>query len=241
VAGANGDHKPGGEQPPVTHTPEDILVHKTRLAGLVSLAAAVTLGTAACGSSSKSTGSGSPSAASTTPAVTVAKLTGKQTAVTLNTDTVKFLKGIGVSVAPEGKAALTMLPDGAAVAFPITGGNVKVFAKGAVDPYVQGELDHRGSGLTFSSAKTKVTVTDFVVDPGKSMLIATLADKSTPLFLLDGSALTIAPGGGGYMLDGTVVKLLPGAARALETAFGAPPKTIPDFAPIGVAHIIATG
>lgn len=212
-----------------------------RLTALVGLAAAVTLGTAACGSSNG--GSSTPAAGATpSPIAKVDKLGGKQTGVTLNMGTIGALKSLGVSVTPNGSAKIEMLADGAAVIFPITGGNATVYPPKSIQPYVQGLIDHKGSGLTFTAGAKKVQITDFVVDPTKSMLTATLGGASTPIFFLDGSNLKVTgPTAGAYMLDGTVVKLLPGAARALETAFGAKANSIPDYAPVGVAHIVATG
>ena len=111
-----------------------------------------------------------------------------------------------------------------------------------VQPYVTGELDHDGSGITLTAGSKVLMATDFKIDPGTSMLTATINGASTPLFFLDGSNLNITgPTDGAYMLDGTVVKLLPAAERVLETFFGAPANTLPDYATIGVAHIVATG
>ncbi|HEY0560346.1 MAG TPA: hypothetical protein VGD03_08705 [Frankiaceae bacterium] len=219
---------------------------KTRYAGIVGLGLAVSLGAAACGSSTSSSttaaGSSSSTAATPTPLAAVATLSGKQTAVTLNMSTIGALKSLGVTVGGFGTASNVTLSDGAAVAFPITGGHVTVYPPHSIQPYVQGSIDHKGSGLTFTAGGKTLTASDFVVDPGTSMLTATINGASTPLFFLDGSNLTISgPTSGAYMLDGTVVKLLPAAARALESYFGAPANAIPDYAPVGVAHITATG
>ena len=79
--------------------------------------------------------------------------------------------------------------------FPITGGNVKYFEPGTVSPYVQGEIDHDGSGLSLTAGGTKVDLENFVVDPGKSQLTGKVsvdgktAAPSAPLFFLDGRTL----------------------------------------------------
>jgi hypothetical protein len=217
-------------------------VQKSRLTAVVGLAAAATLSIAACGSSSKSSSSTPAAGASASPIATVATLTGKQTAVTVNTDTIAALTKLGIKVTPEGKATSVMLSDGGAIAFPITGGHVTVYPK-TVTPYVQGELDHAGSGLTFTVGSKSLNVTDFVVDPGSSMLTATVGGgkPGTPLFALDGTNLVITTPSDGYHLDGTIVKLLPSAASALDAYFGVPDGTVPGNAVIGTAHIIATG
>jgi hypothetical protein len=62
-------------------------------------------------------------------------------------------------------------------------------------PFVQGERDLDGSGLSFAAGGTTVELTDFVTDPGASVLTATLsvdgevAAEDAPLFFLDGRTL----------------------------------------------------
>jgi hypothetical protein len=60
------------------------------------------------------------------------------------------------------------------VRFPITGGNVTVYAPGTANPYVQGRIEHDGSGLSLTKGDTEVRLTDVVVDPGNP---ATLSGK----------------------------------------------------------------
>jgi hypothetical protein len=66
---------------------------------------------------------------------------------------------------------------------------------GTVSPFVQGERDHDGSGLRFAAGGKTVELTDFVTDPGASVLTATLsvdgevAAEDAPLFFLDGRTL----------------------------------------------------
>ena len=62
-------------------------------------------------------------------------------------------------------------------------------------PYVQGVIDHEGSGLSLTAGKTEVELTDFVIDPGTSELTGTVsvngkeAATDAVLFDLDGSTL----------------------------------------------------
>ena len=213
-----------------------------RSMSVLAVAAAASLSLAACGSS----GSSKPKAASTAPIANVASLTGQQTAVTLNTDTIKALTGLGVKVGPTGTAHAVNLADGDAIAFPITGGHVTVYNKGAVTPYVQGSINHNGSGLSFTVGSKVLDISNFVVDPGASVLTGTVGAQpgsgtaGVPLFRLDGSALQITTPNSQYHLDGTVVKLLPSAASAIDKYFGVPDGTIPPNAVIGTAHIVAT-
>ena len=212
----------------------------TRLTATVGVAATVALGLAACGSSSSS----KPAATDDSkPTVSVPKLTGTQTAVTLDTATIAALKGLGVTVAGNGIAKSVTLADGAAVAFPITGGHVDVYPPTHKPAYVTGEIDHVGSGITLTVKSKELKLTDFVVDPGTSMLSATIngSGPSTPVFFLDGSNLKITgPTNGAYMLDGTRVELLPAAASLIDKYFGVPDGTVPPMAEIGIAHIVAS-
>ena len=66
-----------------------------------------------------------------------------------------------------GTATLT---DGS-VHFPITGGNVTVYKKGAVDPYVQGDIQHNGSGLSLTAGSTTVQLQNFDINPGSSQAV----------------------------------------------------------------------
>src|SRR5664280_799229 len=112
--------------------------------------------------------------ATPTPTATIAKLTGVDTRVTLDAATAGVLKSNGVSVAPVGPATATMAGSNTVVAFPITGGHISLFDKSVQansTPWIQGEIDHSG-GLTFSAGGKEVTVTNFIVDPGKSLLTA---------------------------------------------------------------------
>ena len=112
--------------------------------------------------------------------------------------------------------------------FPITGGNVTYYTPGTESPYVQGEVDHDGSGLSLTGGGKTVELTDFVVDPGKSVLTGKVtvdgevAAESAPLFFLDGRTLKPLQTGddGTAILEGTTVKLKQEAADLLNQTFG---------------------
>jgi hypothetical protein len=104
---------------------------------------------------------------------------------------------------------------------------VTYYKPGSVSPYVQGEIDHAGSGLSLTGGGKTVKLTDFVVDPGKSVLTGTVtvdgkqAAKSAPLFFLDGRTLQpLKTGDGTATLQGTTVKLKDEAATLLNQTFG---------------------
>ena len=130
-----------------------------------------------------------------------------------------------VTPGPVGDARITS--SGSAV-FPITGGNVKYFKPGSVIPYVQGEIDHDGSGLSLEAGGTKVDLENFVVDPGKSLLTGKVsvngkeAAASAPLFFLDGRTLkplAVKESNNTAVLEGTTVKLTQEAADLLNQTF----------------------
>ena len=153
--------------------------------------------------------------------------------------TLAALTSLGVKPAPTGTGSLVMTY-GPTLAFPITGGDVKVYDKTKVSPYVTGAVNHSGSGLSFTKGATTLAVSDFVVDPGASMLTATVGGKAGfPLFVLDGSELAISKDSAGHAkLDGTKVELTEQAATALNETF-----KVTAFQPrmlIGIAHITAS-
>ena len=89
---------------------------------------------------------------------------------------------------------------------------------------MQGEIDHDGAGLSLTGGGKKVELTDFVVDPGASVLTGTVsvdgevAAQDAPLFFLDGRTLNPLEvnDDGTAVLEGTTVKLKAEAARAAE-------------------------
>jgi hypothetical protein len=188
----------------------------------------LSLGVAACGGDDKSDSSSSSSAPKTAdvkPLAEVSSLTGENTAVKLDPGFVDALTSLKVTPGPVGDARITST--GSAV-FPITGGNVKYFKPGSVSPYVQGEVDHDGSGLSLTAGGTKVDLENFVVDPGKSQLTGKVsvngkeAAPSAPLFFLDGSTLkplAVKKSNNTAVLEGTTVKLTQEAADLLNKTF----------------------
>ena len=176
------------------------------------------------------------------PTATIAKLTGVGTQVTLDAATAGVLKSNGVSVAPVGPATATMAGSNTVVAFPITGGHISLFDKSVQansTPWIQGEIDHSG-GLTFSAGGKEVTVTNFIVDPGKSLLTAAAGGAQVPLLFLDGTNVAVSKDAAGHvLLDGTVAKLTQQAADALNTTFGV--SLFKKDIPVGTVHLTAAG
>ena len=213
-----------------------------RLPAALATSAVIALGVAACGSDNKSsTASSSSSSSSVKPVAKIDSLSGKDTAVALDAGFVKALTSLKVAPGPLGSAKITKA--GSAV-FPITGGNVTYYKPGTVSPYVQGEVDHEGSGLSLTAGGTKVDLENFVVDPGKSVLTGKVsvngkvAADSAPLFFLDGrtlKALQVDKANGTAVLQGTTVKLKAEAAALLNKTFGV--QALQGGLKIGVATI----
>jgi hypothetical protein len=173
---------------------------------------------------------------------TIPSLTGQSTSVKLDSGFTGALKSLDVMPAPTGNATVS---DGTAK-FPITGGNVTVYKPGEVTPYVQGMIMHDGSGLSLTKGSTKVTLENFVIDPGQPATLkgkvlangSTVADSVT-LFDLDGSTLkpiTTDASAGTATLTGTTVKLSSDAATALNKAFST--DALKGGTTIGIATIV---
>lgn len=175
-------------------------------------------------------------------------LTGNTTSVALAPSFLAALTSLKVTPAPTGTATVSKA---GVASFPITGGNVKLYKKGDVTPYVQGQLDHNGSGLSLTAGSTVVDLKNFVVDPGNNSKLTGEVDvdgkvafKSVKLFDLDGNTLkTPTLSGGVATLTGTTVWLSTEAAGALNKVFkiSALKGGVGTGVKIGVATIKATG
>lgn len=214
---------------------------------VLAVGAALSLSLAACGGATESetprAGSAPSEAPSSSPSPVAAidSLSGVQTAVTLDTAFLDGITGLGLAPGVVGGATL----EGAVVAFPITGGNVTYFDPASgVEPYVQGEILHDGSGISLTGGGKVVELTDFVVDPAESVLTGKVtvdgevAAPSAPLFFLDGSTLNplqVNEADGTAVLEGTTVSLTADAASLLNMTFGVDALT--EFFPVGIAEI----
>jgi hypothetical protein len=189
------------------------------LAGLAA-AALLALGAAACGDDDPS----AAAASAPKPVAQIDSLSGRATEVKLDAGFVEALGTLELTPAPIGAGKITK----AGVArFPISGGNLTYYKPGSVAPFVQGEIDHDGSGLSLTGGGKTVELTDFVVDPGASVLTGkvsvdgAVAAESAPLFFLDGRTLQpLRTEGATAVLEGTTVKLKDEAATLLNDTFG---------------------
>ena len=192
-----------------------------KLSLILAAIGAVSLGAAACGNDDTPSSSSQP----TKPVADVSSLTGQSTAVTLDAGFVDALKQLKLTPSGLGDASISAA---GVASFPITGGNVKYFKPGSVSPFVQGEIDHAGSGLQLKGGGKTVQLTDFVVDPGKSVLTGKVtvdgkeAAANAPLFFLDGRTLKPLEvnDNGTAVLEGTTVKFKDESAQLLNQTFG---------------------
>ena len=183
------------------------------VAGIAMLAVPL----AACGGSSSSDSSGAPQ-----PIARIDSLSGESTSIALDKGFTDALTSLSVAPGVVGTAKL----DAGSVVFPITGGSVRVFKKGEVVPYVIGEIQHEGSGLSLTADGTKVELTNFNVDPGAQRVYGDVtvngkvAATSAYLFTLDGATLKpLTTSGDTATLTGTQVEISPVAAPLLDKTF----------------------
>lgn len=209
--------------------------------GLMLMAIAVlAFGVAACGDDSSSDSS---SSADAKPVAQVDNLTGVDTSVALDSGFLDALTALKVTPGTVGDAKLK----GTDISFPITGGSVTYYdPSSSVRPYVQGILNHDGSGLSLTAGGKMVELTDFVIDPGTSELMGNVsvdgkeAASDAVLFDLDGSTLKpLMPTSKGGILSGTTVLLSDDAAALLNDTFGI--KDLKGGLTIGTSTIEVSG
>ena len=210
--------------------------------GLVS-ASLLVGGLAGCSTPTATEEPTAPSvAADPEPIASIPALEGVDTQVTLDQGFVDALGTLGLTPGVTGTATLV---DGA-LHFPITAGNVDYYDP-AEDyrPYVQGEIDHIGSGITLTAGDKVVGLSDFVIDPGTSRLTGTvtlngeLVGNDVFIFNLDGSTLKPleTDADGNAVLEGTRVLISTDAAGLLNDTFGT--DAVTDTLLVGIAKITA--
>ncbi len=166
--------------------------------------------------------SSSTTASAPKPVASIDSLTGNTTQVTLDQGFVDALTALKLTPGTVGTAKLA----NGALIFPITGGNVTVFKPGQVSPYVIGQIQHEGSGLSLAAGGTKVEITNLNVDPGVSRVYGDvsvngkLAAPAAYVFKLDGNTLKpLQSGNGTATLEGTKVEISEVAAPLLNQVF----------------------
>jgi hypothetical protein len=175
------------------------------------------------------------------PVAAVPEVFGGNTAVALDANFLAALTSLGVTPGVLGTATLT----NGSVAFPITGGSVVYWSpSGKYRPYVQGIIEHDGSGLSLTAGSTVVDLTNFTINPGNSKLYGdvtvngTVAATQAYLFDLHGQTLKpLQVDGKNAVLQGTEVHISPDAAGVLNKVFNT--TGVPSELLVGVATITA--
>lgn len=205
---------------------------RRRLAQAAILAALVAP-LAACGDDGADSGDGP-----IRPNVELASISGKTTAIKLDKGFVDALGSLGLTPGTVGGGRLAQ----GSLVFPITGGNVGLYTPGEVSPYVIGQLQHEGSGLTLAAGGTTVRLSNFIVDPGVSRVYGDVAVNGKTavtnayLFRLDGRTLMPVQTEGKFaILEGTKVFISDVAAPLLNDTFGT--DAVTDELLVGVAKI----
>jgi hypothetical protein len=211
-----------------------------RKATIAALVGALALAGAACGDSDSADSNASGTAQGAGNTVTaIPSLSGVGTSVKIDAGTAEALKSLGVALAPIGSA--TFDASTSTITFPITSGYAEIHSDVNVKPgYIQGSIAHEDSGFSLSAGSTKVELSDFVVDPGNSMLYGTVGGTpKVPLLFLDGTNVSVGSDGGNVVLQGTVAKLTDTAAGALNKAFNV--NALKAGIPLGTVRLVAKG
>ncbi|HET7722725.1 MAG TPA: hypothetical protein VFK43_22350 [Acidimicrobiales bacterium] len=210
-------------------------------ASIAALVGALALTGVACGddNSSDSTASGASAETGTNKVTAIPSLSGIGTSVKIDAGTAEALKSLGVALAPSGSA--TFEASTSTITFPITSGYAEIHSDLNVKPgYIQGSIAHEGSGFSLSAGSTKVELSDFVVDPGNSVLYGTVGGTpKVPLLSLDGTNVKVSMEGSNVVLQGTVAKLTDTAAGALNKAFNV--SALKAGIPLGTVRLVAKG
>lgn len=210
----------------------------TRIAAATVTSAALFGGLAACGNDDKAA---EPVAATDVkPVAALTNLTGKMTQVEVDPGFLAGLTSLKLTPGVVGTATLK----GGVLSFPITGGSATYYTPGSRTPYVESSIKHDGSGISLTNGKTKVELTNFVVDAGTSMLMGDVSAngksvvKGAPLMFLDGRTLEplkVDEAAGTGVLYGTTVSLTKAAADLLDKTYGTDALT--EYFKVGIARI----
>ncbi len=204
--------------------------------GLTALAATALLAAplSSCGVVDDITGGSAPD-----PVASIDALTGRTTQVKLDKGFTQALDKLGLAAGTVGRAKLRK----GSLVFPITGGNVTVFEPGQVSPYVIGQVQHEGSGLSLAAGGKTVRITNLNVDPGSSRVYGDVsvnnksAASSAYVFALDGRTLEPLDTSkkNSAILTGTKVEISPVAAGLLNQTFNT--KAVQPGLLVGIATI----
>jgi hypothetical protein len=164
-------------------------------------------------------------------------LAGRQATISLDPGALQGLSQGGVAVSAAAPATAAQAGGATAFTLPVTGGEAYLFPPDDL-PLIRGDVFSAG-GLTFAAKGRSVTASDLIVNPGTSVVTATIAGKQSPLFYLDGHAVRVGQdGSGGVTVEGVGVELAGPAADALNTSLDV--SAFRGGVPIGSARLALT-
>ena len=206
------------------------------IAGLAGCSTTGTTTTPAPAASSSSSAEATP-----TPLASIPSLSGVDTAVLLDANFAAALTSLGLTAGTVGTATL----EEGSLHFPITGGNVDYYDPAeSYRPFVQGSIQHEGSGFSLTAGDIVVELTNFTIDPGTSELFGDVsvngesAATQALLFNLYGSTLEpLKMEGDNAILTGTTVHISSVAAGLLNSTFST--DAVADQMLVGIATITA--
>jgi len=206
------------------------------LAGLAGCSSTAETTTPAPASTPSSSASADP-----TPLASIPSLSGVDTAVLLDADFAAALGTLGLTPGTVGTATLV---DGS-LHFPITGGNVDYYDPAeSYRPFVQGTIEHEGSGFSLTAGDTVVELTNFTIDPGTSELYGDVsvngevaATQAVIFDLYGGTLKPLQMDGDNAILTGTTVHISSVAAGLLNSTFNT--DAVADQLLVGIATITA--
>ncbi|WP_104192178.1 hypothetical protein [Cryobacterium sp. Y82] len=208
------------------------------IAGLAGCSSDASTTTPAPASSSSSSSSAE---ATPTPLASIPSLSGVDTAVLLDADFGAALTSLGLTANTVGTATL----EEGSLHFPITGGNVEYYDP-AEDyrPYVQGSIEHEGSGFSLTAGDIVVELTNFTIDPATSELFGdvsvngeSVAPQALLFDLYGGTLEPLKMDGDNAILTGTTVHISSVAAGLLNSTFST--DAVADQMLVGIATITA--
>ena len=147
------------------------------------------------------------------------------TVLKLDQGAVDALTGLGVAPAPIAPARAV---SPGVLAFPI----VNSFG----DALRTGQIRHSG-GISLTAGATTVPLKDFYIDPVKQELTADVGGTRLAILKLDFSKARVSFRGKKVVIGPVAGTLTPGAAGALDSAFGLPSGTVPPGLKLGDAFV----
>jgi hypothetical protein len=147
------------------------------------------------------------------------------TSLKLDPGAVSALTGLGVTPAPIAPATATAADE---LAFPITNPFAGTLRFGVI---------HHSGGISLTAGSTSVALTDFDIDLLRRQLSARIGDTRAAILSLDFARARVVYRAGTLRIGPVGATVTPGAAAALDGAFGLPAGTVPAGLKLGDATV----